>query len=146
MSFTRKAWFYKTKKKNLKYKVYSLYCWSKLLFSHFSLKSAFVSQRPWYLPLYLPFYHCYWKHGNYCETVKLQASFWLHGSGRDGALCSCKVLISFPASRRRVHLTLKITGLWGRGELGLHLKLKITDLGERGLDGIRRVWDEVTRT
>lgn len=64
------------KKRNLEYKIYSLYCWSKLLLSHFSLKSAFVSQRPWYLP----FYHCYWKHGNYCETVQLQASFWLHDS------------------------------------------------------------------
>lgn len=96
MSFSRKSWFYKMKK-TLDYKIYSLYCWSKLLLSHFSLKSAFVSQRPWYLPLYLPFYHSYWKHGNYCEILKLQASFWLHGRDRAGALRWLKVLIALPA-------------------------------------------------
>lgn len=73
-------------KKKLEYKIYSLYCWSKLLYSHFSLKSAFVSQRPWYLPLYLPFYHSYWKHGNYGEILKLQASFRLHGRDMDAVL------------------------------------------------------------
>lgn len=102
------------KTKNLEYKIYSLYCWSHLLFSHFSLKSAFVSQRPWYLPLYLPFYHSYWTHGNYCEIVKLQASFMITWQWQSGVLCLHKVLISFSASRGRwVHLTLKITWLVG---------------------------------
>ena len=78
--------FTKQGEKKLEYKIYSLYCWSKLLYSHFSLKSAFVSQRPWYLPLYLPFYHSYWKHGNYGEILKLQASFWLHSRDMDAVL------------------------------------------------------------
>jgi hypothetical protein len=59
-------------KKNLEHKIYSPYGWSKLLFSHISLNSAFVSQRPWYLPLDLSFYYSYWKYDNYCEILKLQ--------------------------------------------------------------------------
>lgn len=96
-------------------KIYSLYCWSKLLFSHFFLKS-FISQWPWYLPLYLLFYHSYWKHGNYCEILKLHASFWLHVRDRAGALSLHKLFISSTVSRRRQ----------------FHLKWKITEIGVRG--------------
>lgn len=87
--------FAKQKKKILKYKIYSLYCWSKLLFSHFFLKSAFISQWPWYLPLYLHFYHSYWKHDNYCEILKLQASFWLHVRNWAGALSLHKLYLLY---------------------------------------------------
>lgn len=72
MSFARKSRFYKKQKQKLEYKIYSLYCWTKSLFSHFSPNSAFVSQKSsWYLPLYLTFYHSYQKHSNSCETPKL---------------------------------------------------------------------------
>lgn len=54
-------------KKNWSIK-YTFYRRSKLLFSHVSLKSAFVSQETWYLPLDLPFSnYSYW---NITITVK----------------------------------------------------------------------------